>query len=239
MRLDLLHTLPGWIDLAPILCGTPLSSLTRFLIRHTLPCPITDYQVSPIADKWTYFMKRSFDTKVDLGACLPCIWKLCVPAGLRELLWKQIFDALPIGAKGDGRPHLQYCLCGQLEPLDLFHIFIGCSYFPISRLYSVVLFPTLVTATPGAGSHITVDPERWFRLWWFPLLCFKRLAYFDSTKRQCTSLFHSVHQREWIYGSFLWMLWHTRMKLTNEPGSHFSFQQTQAILELKFTAFPG
>ena len=189
MRLDLLLTPPGWVDSAPILRGTPLSSLTCFLVRHTLPCPITDYWISPIADKWTYFMKRSFDTKVDLGTCLPHIWKLCVPAGLRELLWKQIFDALPIRAKGDGRPHLQFCPCGQLEPLDLFHIFVGCSYFPISHLYGIVLFPALVAATPGTGSHITVDPERWFRLWWFPLLCFKRLAYIDSTKKQCASLF--------------------------------------------------
>ena len=239
LRLDLLHTPPGWVDVAPALRGSPLSALTRFLVRHTLPCPITDYRVSPMADKWTYFMRRSFDTKVDLGACLPRLWKLCVPAGLRELLWKQIFDALPIGAKGDGRPHLQFCPCGRLEPLDLFHIFVGCSYFPISRLYGTVLFPALVATTPGAGSHITVDPERWFRLWWFPLLCFKRLAYFDSTKKQHASLFRSVRRREWIYGSFLWTLWHTRMKLANEPGFRFSLQQTQAILELKFAAFPG
>ena len=184
-------------------------------------------------------MKRSFDTKVDLGAYLPRLWKLCVPAGLRELLWKQIFDALPISAKGDGRPHLQFCPCGRPEPLDLFHIFVGCSYFPISHLYSTVLFPALVAVTPGAGSHITVDPERWFRLWWFPLLCFKRLAYFDSTKRQRASLFRSVRRREWLYSSFLWTLWHTRMKLANEPGFRFSLSQTQAVLELKFAAFPG
>ena len=87
MCLDLLHTPPGWVDLAPVLCSTSLSSLTRFLVRHTLPCPITNHRVSPIADKWTYFMRRSFDTKVDLGMCLPCIWKLCIPAGLHELLW--------------------------------------------------------------------------------------------------------------------------------------------------------
>ena len=239
MRLDLLYTPPGWVDVAPVLRGSPLSTLTRFLVRHTLPCPITDYRISPIADKWVYFMKRSFDTKVDLGACLPCLWKLCIPAGLRELLWKQIFDALPISAKGDGRPHLQFCPCGRPEPLDLFHIFVGCSYFPVSRLYGTVLFPALVAATPGAGSHITVDPERWFRLWWFPLLCFKRLAYFDSTKKQRASLFRSVRRREWIYSSFLWTLWHTRMKLANEPGFRFSLSQTQAILEFKFAAFPG
>ena len=239
LRLDLLHTLPGWVDLAPVLCGTPLSSLTRFLVRHTLPCPITDYQVSPIADKWTYFMKRSFNTKVNLGVCLPRVWKLCVLTGLRELLWKQIFNALPIRSKGDSRPHLQFCWCGQLEPLDLFHVFVGCSYFPVSCLYSTVLFPALVAATPGASSHITVDPERWFCLWWFPLLCFKRLAYFDSTSKQCTSLFCSVCCREWIYGSFLWTLWHTCMKLANEPNFWFSLQQTQVILELKFAVFPG
>ena len=239
MCLDLLHTPPGWVDVAPVLRGSPLSALTRFLVRHTLPCPITDYRVSPIADKWTYFMMRSFDTKVDLGACLPHLWKLCVPAGLRELLWKQIFDALPIGAKGNSRPHLQFCPCGRVEPLDLFHVFVGCSYFPVSRLYGTVLFPALVAATPGAGSHITVDPERWFRLWWFPLHCFKRLAYFDSTKKQRASLFRSVRRREWIYGSFLWTLWHMRMKLANEPGFRFSLQQTHAVLELKFAAFPG
>ena len=187
LHLDLLHTPPGWVDLAPVLRGCSLSNLTQFLVRHTLPRPITDYRVSPMADKWTYFMMRLFDTKVDLGACLPHIWKLCVPAGLRKLLWKQLFNALPIGAKGDGRPHLQFCPCGRPEPLDLFHIFIGCSYFPVSHLYSTILFPALVAAAPGTGSHITVDPERWF-----PLLCFKRLAYFNSTKKQRASLFRSI-----------------------------------------------
>ena len=29
------------------------------------------------------------------------------------------------------------------------------------------------------------------------------------------------------------------MKLANEPDFHFSLQQTQAALELKFAAFPG
>ena len=43
MHLDLLHMPPGWVDLAPVLCGSTLSSLTRLLARHTLPCPITDY----------------------------------------------------------------------------------------------------------------------------------------------------------------------------------------------------
>ena len=89
------------------------------------------------------------------------------------------------------------------------------------------------------GSHISVDPERWFRLWWFPLLCFKCLAYFDSTKKQRASLFCSVCQWEWIYGSFLWMLWHTCMKLANELSFCFSLLQTQAVLELKFATFPG
>ena len=187
MCLDALYMPPGWVNQAPVLHGCSLSGLTWFIVRHMLPCPVTNYCISPIADKWTYFMMRLFDTKVNLGLCLPCLWKLCVPAGLRELLWKQIFDALPIGAKGDGRPHLQFCPCGCFEPLDLFHIFVGCSYFPISCLYGTVLFPVLVATSPGAGSHITVDPERWF-----PLLCLKQLAYFDSNKKQCTSLFHSV-----------------------------------------------
>ena len=159
MQLDLLHMPPGWVDTSPILCGCSLSSLTWFLVRHSLPCPLISNCIAPIADKWTYFMEQSFNTKVDIRQHLLQLWKLCIPASLHKLLWKQIFDALPIGAKGDGRPHLQFCPCGCSEPLDLFHIFVGCSYFPISQLYSTVLFPALVTVAPGAGLHITVDPE--------------------------------------------------------------------------------
>ena len=230
---------PGWVNTSPVLRSCSLLSLTQFLVRHTLPCPLTDYCIAPITDKWTYFMWRLFDTKVDIGQCLPCIWKLCTPTSLCKLLWKQVFDALPISAKGDGRPHLQFCPCSHSEPLDLFHMFVSCSYFPVSQLYGTVLFPTLVTVAPGAGSHILVDPEWWFCLWWFPLLCFKRLAYFDSTKRQCASLFCSVCQWEWIYSSFLWTLWHTHMKMANKPSFCFSHNQVQAVLELKFSAFPG
>ena len=146
-----------------------------------------DHRISAIADKWTYFFMRSFDdTRVDIGPSVARVWKICVPTGLCELLWKVVFHALPIGdkrssSKGCG---LDYCPCGHQEPIDLFHILSGCQYFPIYDLYRTSLDPAFAKAHSGpGGSHASIDTDRWFCRWWFPAIICPILSPYDDHPR--------------------------------------------------------
>ena len=237
--LDSLRVPPGWVDLPPVLGHQSLSFLTscsvRFLVRPSILSP----KLSPMAAKWAVFFRRTFDADLDLGLYIPLLWKLCAPPGLGELLWKSLFGALPLGRSWHSRRSLglDFCPCGRQVPLDLFHVFLGCRYFPVTRLYSSVLWPALSDAS-GLSCHISVDPRRWFSLWWFPVLCLKRLAFCGTDSRQRSALHRSVRRREWIYCSFLWELWHTRMKMAHDPSYFFSVAAISASLEARFSSFP-
>ena len=160
MHLNHLHTPPSWVDMSPVLNCQPLLQLTHFVVCYTLLTPLLSARFSAMADKWSYLMWHTFDTKIDICAHLPHLWRMCIPPRLCELLWKHLFDSLPISTKGEGcGPLFQWCPCGHGAPLDLFHVFMGCTYFPVHRLYALVLFPALVSAACGAASHVSIDPE--------------------------------------------------------------------------------
>ena len=216
-----------------------LSFLTSCSVRFLVPPSVLSPRLSLMAGRWESFFRRTFDAEVDLGLYISHLWKLCAPPGLGELLWKSLFGALPLGRSWHSRLSLglDFCPCGRPEPLDLFHIFLGCRYFPVTRLYSQVLFPAL-SAASERSDHVSVDPRRWFNLWWFPILCFKRLSFCRTTARQRSALHRSVRRREWIYGSFLWELWHTRMKMAHDPSYFFSESATSASLTARFSSFP-
>ena len=229
---------PGWIDNNPVLNYMPLCDITRFVVRHTIPPPLATHRVSAFADKWTFLFGSTFNTKVDIGKYLPRLWKINAPTGLKELLWKSIHDAVPLGLKwgGDADMELTYCACGHTAPLDLLHIFSGCPAFPISALYDDTLSPALHEASGKRGSCLSVDPCRWFRRWWFPLLCFKRLDGEEKNIKTRRLLRKSVNRREWIYGSFLWIIWRYRMKLAHKefpsvPMNAIRDEMTRAFSE--------
>ena len=183
-------------------------------------------------------MFRSFGTRVDLGERIRYIWKANIPPGLRELLWKVFVGALPLGSSWKSKrvSGLDFCPCGLVEPLSIFHVFSGCSFFPVARLYDDVLSPALSAAAPDNGGHASVDPSCWYGLWWFPVLCFRPLAYCGSSPRARASLLRSVRAREWIYGSFLWELWRTRLKIAHDPDFSFSYCTLSDLLTSHFSA---
>ena len=245
LDLSTLAVPPSWISRSPVLNHQPLDLLTQIAVRYFCPAPIIDYRVHTIADKWTYFFMRSFnDARVDLGPAVARLWRLCTPVGLKELLWKAIFHALPIGDKRDSNRGfgLDFCPCGDPNYLDLFHILSGCQYFPIGDLYRTSLDPAMyeahVTTSGYRGGNASLDTDRWFRRWWFPIMCFKRLASVDSSKRSRAALCKSSRRREWIYGSFIWEIWYTRMRMAHEPDYHLSLPDISASLSEKYAAYP-
>ena len=231
---------PGWVCTSPILLNKSLASITCSAIRFLIQPAILSHKLGPMADKWTYFFRRSFNTRLDIALYIPHLWKLCAPPGLGELLWKSLFGTLPLGRSWHSRSQmgLVYCPCGHRNPMDLFHVFMGCSFFPIAPLYSLILFPALSEASEKTF-HRSVDPEEWFHLWWFPILCFKCLSHCDTNARQCSALQCTARKREWIYGSFLWELWHTRLKMAHNPAYFFSEASISSSLTKRFADFPA
>ena len=155
---------------------------------------------------------------------LPHVWRLNAPPGFKELLWKHMFGSLPIGLsrRANQQLGLVYCPCGDTTPIDLYHIFHGCPYFPVSSLYDNTLCPAVIACAPQHASHPSVDPRRWLERWWFPVLCLKRLALCGSSEKEYSSLCKSVRKREWVISSFFWVLWRHRMKQAHEPDYFFS-----------------
>ena len=102
-------------------------------------------------------------------------------------------------------------------PLSLLHVFSGCSYFPIEPLYDSILAPALQASSPGVW-HKSLNPSLWPSKEWFPILCFKGIADTLHSKKKYSLLRQSASQREWIFGSFLWAIWSTCMKMAFEPS---------------------
>ena len=216
--LDALRVPPGWVDSAPVLNCQSLAFITQALVSYSSPTPLLSPRMAFFRDRWTVFFFRTFDTCVDLGIHFCRLWRLNCPPGLKDLLWRSVTGALPIGSGWYGHDlGLQFCPCGDPAPLDLFHIFRGCSHFPVQRLYTDVLWPALLATHGGKLWHKSLDPDCWYRGWWFPILCLKRLAYCGTTDKIRCALCKSVSAREWILGSFYWRLWCARMDLAHGP----------------------
>lgn len=135
-RLDGLRTPPNWVDAAPVLNFQSLAFITSSLVERRVPPPILSYRVSPFADRWTVLMWHSFHTRMDLGSRIPYIWCLNAPTGFKELVWRHIFGSLPIGLSRRSRSPLglDFCPCGVLQPLDLYHVLRSCSFFPVALM---------------------------------------------------------------------------------------------------------
>ena len=239
-RLDTLRTPPNWVDDAPVLNYQSLSFITSTLVERRIPLPILSYRMSSFADRWTVLMWHSFHTQVDLGSHIPHIWHLNAPAGFKELVWKHIFGSLPIGLSRQAKSSLglDFCPCGDTRPVDLYHILCGCLFFPVSPLWDSLLHPALLAAAPAHTSHASVDPNRWYQRWWFPVLCLKHLAMVGSSPPDYRALCRSIRKREWIVCSFLWVLWCHRMKLAHELDYFFSTDNLTDIILSRLSDAP-
>ena len=238
-RLDDLHVPPGWVDSAPVLNCQSLAFITQALVLYSSPTPLLSPQMASFRDRWTVFFGRSFDTRVDLGVHFCRLWRLNCPPGLKDLIWRSVTGALPIGSSWYGRDiGLQFCPCGDPAPLDLFHVFHGCSHFPVQQLYTDVLWPALLATHNGELWHKSLDPDSWYRGWWFPLLCLKRLAYCGTSDKVRHALCKLVPTREWILGSFYWCLWRACLDLAHSSDPWVNLPALAAAIECDFSAGP-
>ena len=216
--LDDLITPDGWVDAYPVLNYQPLSALSAMVVEYTISPPLHSPRSAPFLDCWDVFMYDAFGTFIDINLHCHHIWKLNCPIGLCEILWKDLTSSLPLSTLSWKGQHadLTVCPCGisvppnygpgddkywltppppspSTIPLDLLHIFSGCSYFPIGPLYDSVLCPLLTMSSLGIW-HKSLNPSLWPSKEWFPILCFRRLADTLTSKKKCAMLHRSTHQ---------------------------------------------
>ena len=228
---------PGWVDTSPVLNGAPLYDITTSLTSAIVPAPLTSDKFRDFRSRWYWFFRSTFSRSLDFGLYFSRIWSANIPAGFRNLIWKDSSAALPIGHRYHG-PLADMCTCPCSCPLSLSHILSGCDAFPISSLYLDILLPRLREIAPSASCR-TMFPDEWSSpdgLIWFPLLCLKSLEYSETSRAVRRQLSSSRSDREWAIGSFFWAVWKYRMKLIHEQPNFFSSIEAATFIEREFAA---
>ena len=237
LSLDSLRPPPGWVDVSPVLNGAPLHDITSSLSSALVPTPLTSDKFRDFRSRWYWFFHSVFSRCLDFGLYFSHIWSANIPAGFRNLIWKDSSAALPIGHRYHGPlDEMRVCPCSC--PLSLSHILSGCAAFPVSPLFLDILLPRLRELAPSV-SFRTMFPDEWSSrdgLCWFPLLCLKSLEYSGTSRAARRRLNSSRSDREWAIGSFLWAIWKYRMKLIHEPPGFFSEAEAASFIDREFTA---
>jgi len=203
-----LRTPPGWVDTAPSLGGKSLVSLTRCIIRDCTTPPLSEPRCAPFLTEWATHMLGMSGLTLDARLHAPHVWKLNVPPRLRKLLWKDMTGSLPIGHSWHGNME-QGRTCQCSTTLSLTHVWTGC------RLHA------LLPLIHELQSHLPAPPG-WAPPWghpWFPLLALKEL---ESTclvgKKEAKRLKANRPDREWVIGSYLWLVWTNKMREVHSEG---------------------
>jgi len=218
-----LATPDGWVDHQPVLAHQPLSYLTRLIVRDTVLPPLARWKAGPFCDKWVVSMANMFGMYLDVDAYAPLVWKINVPVGFKETLWREMHQAQAVGHRYRGeRELMKTCPCGCELSLD--HILMGCARYNLSSLEQI-LHDRLREISPKVW-HKSLHPDSWKPTPWYPLLALKRVEQ-NSIKPSRTLLkpneaFSKMRSaREWVIGLYFWTIWKWRMAEANEPNFRF------------------
>jgi len=218
-----LVTPDGWVDDCPVLAHQPVDVLTRMVVRATTVAPILRYTFSSFSDRWTVAIATSFGVLLDPSRYAAGIWKLNIPVGFKETIWREMNSGQAIGRHFFGKQDSGWrCSCGVVLSMD--HILLGCRAYDLSDLQEV-LVAVLKAYTPPFFLR-SLRPLDWHPSPWYPLIALGGLedvpikATVEHPKPS-TSLLNSRPKREWIIGSYLWQVWKWRMKDIHEAGFIF------------------
>ena len=159
-------------------------------------------------------MFMHFGTYLNATLYVPQVWKLHVPEGFQELLWKAMNGSVPVGKVYFGPSDMgQICPCGAVLSLD--HILVGCRVYDLSYLEECLMDQL---ARVSLTLYVkTLWPLEWRPFLWFPLLALKHI----ETGVVCPSLWYpkpdstlssSRRNREWLIGSYFWFVWKACMR---------------------------
>ena len=161
----------GWIDTAPVLCHQPLDYLTKLVMRARVGVPAKTLKFEAFSDRWMVTLGQMFGVVLDPGNYIKEVWRLTIPEGMKEVLWKEMNSAQVLGHRYHGQGHERsdmgrFCPCG-LE-VTLGHILLGCDAYRLQPLMTVLL-AALSALHPGS-SFKTLSPDSWGASPWYPLL---------------------------------------------------------------------
>ena len=239
LNVGLLTVPDGWVDTAPVLCHQPLDYLTKLVVRARTEAPAKTLKFEAFSDRWMVTLGHMFGVVLDPGNYVKEVWRLAVPEGLKEVLWREMNGALVLGHRYYGRGHTRsdmgrFCLCG-LE-LSLGHILLGCDVYKLQPLMEVLL--TALGALHPNSSFKTLSPDSWGTSPWYPLLALGSLEetsypIVKGRKKILKGLRKSRRKREWLIGSYYWALWKWRMKEIH--GTDFNFVPENCVASLRDT----
>jgi len=227
----------GWVDVAPVLCHQPLDYLTRLVVRNRILAPAGTLKFGRFSDKWTVMIGTLFNKVLDPGSHIRKVWSITVPEGLKEVFWKEMNSALVLGHRYYGTRNKksnlgQVCLCGQ--EMSLGHILLGCTKYDLWPLFAV-LQSALLTVSPKSAFR-TLHLDKWGSSPWYPILALQAieetaLPIFKGRKKMLKALKLSRPKREWLIGTYYWMLWKWHMKEIHEDD--FKFVPILCVTPLK------
>ena len=233
-------TIPnGWVDTAPILCHQPLDYLTKLVVRARVGAPAKTLKFEAFSDRWMVTLGHMFGVVLDPGNYIKEVWRLAIPEGMKEVLWKEMNGAQVLGHQYHGQGYVRsdmgrFCPCG-LE-MTLGHILLGCDAYRLQPLMAVLL--AALGALHPDSSFKTLSPDPWGTSPWFPLLVLGSLeeaAYpiVKGRKKILKGLKKSRQRREWMIGNYYWALWKWRMKEIHDTG--FNFVPANCVASLRDT----
>jgi len=227
----------GWVDFMPVLCHQPLDYLTRLVVCHRVPAPTGTSKFERFSDRWTVGLGNMFGIALDSGKHMGKIWDLCIPEGLKEVLWKEMNGAQVLGARYFGTANEKsdmgrVCPCGQ--EMSLGHILIGCTKYDLQLLRSILM--DALQNISLATVFKTLHPDEWGSSPWYPLLAMwaleeSALPIFKGRKKILKGLRASRPKREWIISNYYWALWKWHMKEIHDDNFRFVPQFCTASLK--------
>src|SRR5258706_5219247 len=110
---------PNWVDEGPVLNHQSLSFLTSSIIASTVIHPVMSDKSANFCRRWSSWASGFSTGWLDVSHHVPNIWKINVLTQLRELLWKEINNSLPLGRSWASKVKWgQCCPCNE-HVLDL------------------------------------------------------------------------------------------------------------------------
>jgi len=240
---------PNWVDSGPVLNHQSLSFLTSSIVVSTVVHPVMGDKSAEFCHKWSSWASSFSVGWMDVTHHIPNLWKINIPTQLRELLWKEINNSLPLGCawaskvkwgqlcpcNGQSldvrhvwvRPRCELttglranrCRCGSI--LSLAHIWKGCHSYDMEPFFSLLRkkFKSLVYLDSP-----TTNPDVWMSGdMWFPLLSLQSLELGPEVRELDRKILgHSRKACEWAIGSLLWFTWRMRMKEVHSSSMTFS-----------------
>lgn len=179
-----------------------------------------------------------FSHHLDTRLHTPQVWSIYVPTRLKELLWKDMTNSLPLGTTWHGSMQLgRTCRCGA--PVSLNHIWTSCTKYNMLPLHQT-LRNHISTITSTTMLSWTEDPLQWPDNPWFPLLALRTLERHPCvSKKAAKKLKQTRPECKWAISTYLWHVWTARMREAHNKAELYILALHKASLKKALSIDPS